>query len=190
MNDYINKNESRGKNTEDIVRKPFKACLDVGLTRITTGNRVFGSMKGCVDAGLNIPHSVKRFPGFKKIKGKKSGEYDAEVHTSRILARHVDEYWGDLEENNPEKAKKHFTQWQNCLDKTGCETIPDVIEKVISGIKKDPSRKVTKKAKQTYKREGSNIVCSSGKKWNRNKKLTNEQRKQNVRDKIKDATEK
>jgi len=35
---------------------------------------VFGAMKGCVDAGVNIPHSVKKYPGFKKVKGNKKGE--------------------------------------------------------------------------------------------------------------------
>jgi large subunit ribosomal protein L5e len=45
-------------------RRPFKAFLDVGLTRTTTGNRVFGAMKGACDGGLFIPHKEKRFPGY------------------------------------------------------------------------------------------------------------------------------
>ena len=36
--------------------KPFRAFLDVGLTRTTTGNRVFAAMKGAVDGGIDIPH--------------------------------------------------------------------------------------------------------------------------------------
>ena len=36
--------------------KPFRAFLDVGLTRTTTGNRVFGALKGALDGGLDIPH--------------------------------------------------------------------------------------------------------------------------------------
>lgn len=40
-------------------RNPFKAYLDIGLTRATIGNRVFGAMKGACDAGLNIPHTGK-----------------------------------------------------------------------------------------------------------------------------------
>lgn len=47
-------------------RRPFMAVLDVGLRRTTTGARVFGALKGAVDAGLYIPHSVKRFPGYYK----------------------------------------------------------------------------------------------------------------------------
>jgi large subunit ribosomal protein L5e len=46
------------------TRRPFKALLDVGLVRTTTGNRVFGAMKGAVDGGIHIPHNTKRFPGY------------------------------------------------------------------------------------------------------------------------------
>lgn len=36
--------------------KPFRAFLDVGLTRTTTGNRVFAVLKGALDGGMDIPH--------------------------------------------------------------------------------------------------------------------------------------
>lgn len=36
--------------------KPFRAFLDVGLTRTTTGNRVFAVLKGALDGGIDIPH--------------------------------------------------------------------------------------------------------------------------------------
>ena len=36
--------------------RPFRAFLDVGLVRTTTGARVFGVLKGAVDGGLDIPH--------------------------------------------------------------------------------------------------------------------------------------
>merc|ERR1712172_51205 len=64
-------------------RRPFKAYLDVGLVRTTTGNRVFGAMKGACDGGLYIPHNEKRFPGFRTEKieedtGKREGGGAAE----------------------------------------------------------------------------------------------------------------
>jgi len=34
------------------------------LKRTSTGARVFGVLKGAVDAGIYVPHSVKRFPGY------------------------------------------------------------------------------------------------------------------------------
>jgi len=49
-------------------RNPFKAALDIGLVRATTGNRAFGALKGASDGGLYIPHSEARFPGFKAEK--------------------------------------------------------------------------------------------------------------------------
>lgn len=36
--------------------KPFRAFLDAGLTRTTTGNRVFAVLKGALDGGIDIPH--------------------------------------------------------------------------------------------------------------------------------------
>jgi len=71
-------------------RKPFKAVLDVGLTRTTTGNRVFACLKGACDGGLNIPHSTKRFPGYKS--GEKGDSYNAKIHRERIFGLHVDKY--------------------------------------------------------------------------------------------------
>jgi len=112
-------------------------------------------MKGCVDAGINVPHSVKKFPGFKKVKGNKKGEYDSEVHSNRIHGVHIDDYWGKLEETDAEKAKAHFTKWQKCLDDNKVDSIPLMFEKVIAGIKKDPKRTVsTKKTAEKPKREG------------------------------------
>lgn len=49
---------------DDEPRRPFKAFLDVGLKKTTTGARVFGAMKGASDGGLYIPHSESRFPGY------------------------------------------------------------------------------------------------------------------------------
>lgn len=50
----------------DADRRPFKAVLDIGLVRTTTGNKVFGAMKGACDGGIFVPHSEDRFPGYYK----------------------------------------------------------------------------------------------------------------------------
>jgi len=89
-------------------KRPFKAFLDVGLVRTTTGNRVFGALKGATDGGLYIPHNEKRFPGLIKEKaevvvskkGKKvapaaeegKGDkttYNADIHRQHIFGLHV-----------------------------------------------------------------------------------------------------
>ncbi|MVT01077.1 hypothetical protein GO014_18885, partial [Devosia sp. L53-10-65] len=71
-------------NVEDVDSGPgaFRCYLDVGLHRTTTGARIFGAMKGAVDGGLNIPHSVNRFPGFDN----ESKSLKADVHRSHIFA--------------------------------------------------------------------------------------------------------
>lgn len=96
------------------TRRPFRALLDVGLIKTTTGNRVFGALKvfiiisffiihfnagglnlnscfvlqGALDGGLDIPHSDKRFAGFDKEKK----ELDPEVHRKYIFGGHVTAY--------------------------------------------------------------------------------------------------
>jgi len=64
--DYYSVSENKG----NAERRPFKALLDVGLVRTTTGNRVFGAMKGACDGGLNIPHNSKCFPGYRVEKAE------------------------------------------------------------------------------------------------------------------------
>merc|ERR1719199_1940617 len=87
--------------------RPFTCVLDVGLVRTTTGNRVFGALKGACDGGLNIPHNEKRFPGYDR-DGK---EYDAETHKKYIFGGHVAEYMELLEEEDPERYQSQFSKY-------------------------------------------------------------------------------
>merc|ERR1719171_464768 len=73
----------------DGDRRPFKAILDVGLKRTTVGSKVFSVLKGAADGGLHIPHSTKKFPGFKPGSGEEKGEYDADFHKQRIFGGHA-----------------------------------------------------------------------------------------------------
>jgi large subunit ribosomal protein L5e len=79
--------------------RPFKAYLDVGLKRTSTGSRVFGALKGASDGGIFIPHSEKRFPGYDN-EGK---SLDAEVLKKYIFGGHVAEYMESLEEEDDER---------------------------------------------------------------------------------------
>ena len=67
--------------------------MDSGLVRTSTGNRVFGVLKGACDGGINVPHSETRFPGYHKAefsgyrKADEKGEeskYVPEEHKARI----------------------------------------------------------------------------------------------------------
>lgn len=64
------------KNPQQGEQRPFKAFLDVGLARTTTGARVFGALKGAVDGGLHIPHDTRRFPGSTKSRKKCRVKYE------------------------------------------------------------------------------------------------------------------
>uniref|UniRef100_A0A8C4XGA2 Ribosomal protein L5b n=1 Tax=Erpetoichthys calabaricus TaxID=27687 RepID=A0A8C4XGA2_ERPCA len=96
-------------NVESIDGKPgaFTCYLDAGLARTTTGNKVFGALKGAVDGGLSIPHSTKRFPGYDS----ESKEFNAEVHRKHIMGVNVAEYMRYLMEEDEEAYKKQFSRF-------------------------------------------------------------------------------
>lgn len=96
----------------------FRAFLDVGLARTTTGARIFGAMKGASDGGLDIPHSTKRFPGYDA----ESKEFNAEVHRDHIFGKHVGEYMKQLLEDDEEAYKRQFSKFIK-LGLTGDEVI-------------------------------------------------------------------
>eukprot|EP01002_Notosolenus_urceolatus_P006442 NODE_2715_length_1055_cov_5745.169980_g2264_i0.p2 GENE.NODE_2715_length_1055_cov_5745.169980_g2264_i0~~NODE_2715_length_1055_cov_5745.169980_g2264_i0.p2 ORF type:complete len:302 (+),score=139.56 NODE_2715_length_1055_cov_5745.169980_g2264_i0:107-1012(+) len=86
-------------------RRPFKAVLDIGLAKTTTGARIFGALKGAVDGGVDVPHSPKRFPGFA------GGKLDSKVHRERIFGVHVGNYLNYLMENDTEMAQTQFGRY-------------------------------------------------------------------------------
>lgn len=85
----------------------FRACLDVGLARTSTGARVFGAMKGASDGGLDIPHSEKRFPGYDN----EEKEFNAEVHRKHIFGQHVADYMRHLKDEDEDAYKRQFSQY-------------------------------------------------------------------------------
>ncbi|XP_052173868.1 60S ribosomal protein L5 [Diospyros lotus] len=124
---------------EPADRRPFRALLDVGLIKTTTGNRVFGALKGALDGGLDIPHSDKRFAGFSKD----SKQLDAEVHRKYIYGGHIAAYMRTLMEDEPEKYQSHFSEYI----KRGIEadSIEEMYKKVHAAIRADPIQKKSEK---------------------------------------------
>ncbi|MFQ6127644.1 MAG: 50S ribosomal protein L18 [Thermoplasmata archaeon] len=51
-----------------------KAVLDIGLHDPTKGSRVFASLKGLLDAGLQIPCGEEIFPSDERIRGEHIGK--------------------------------------------------------------------------------------------------------------------
>lgn len=107
---YEGTKEIDGEEThvEDVAGKPgaFKCYLDVGLSRTTTGAKLFAVMKGAVDGGLNIPHSNRRFPGYNSEDKK----FEADVHRKHIFGGHVANYMNELKESDEDIFKKQFSR--------------------------------------------------------------------------------
>ncbi|MBW0475917.1 hypothetical protein O181_015632 [Austropuccinia psidii MF-1] len=121
--------------------RPFKAFLDVGLRRTSTGARVFGAMKGASDGGVFVPHSENRFPGYDP----ESKELDADMLRSYIFGGHVAEYMESLEEEDDERFKKQFSTY--LADDIGSGDIEDIYSEAHKAIRADPSPKPTDKSK-------------------------------------------
>jgi len=154
---------------EEEGRFPFKAILDIGLARTTTGARIFGAMKGAVDGGIAVPHKPNRFPGFDS----KKGELNAKVHRDRIFGLHVASYLKDVEASK--KSGEQTTQFSAfAKNKIAAGDIEGMYKKAHEEIRKDPMRRAAKKeAKKGGQRKAFNI-----------KKLTQKERKEAVAKKV------
>jgi len=168
---------------EENERRPFKAILDVGLTRTISGSRVFGVLKGAVDGGLHVPHNVKKFPGYKEPEERGGDyEYDASAHLERIIGTHIVEYMEMLKEEDPDKFKMCFAKYiENDIDADGVE---DMYKECHSKIREDPKFVKKESSGITNKREGSKVTTSKGTEYVRMAKLSKKQREQRVRQKF------
>jgi len=174
---------------QDSERRPFKCILDVGLIRTIPGSRVFGILKGAVDGGLHVPHSVKNFPGFTSADKGEQYTYDASAHLERIIGTHVQEFMENLQEEDPERYKVAFAKFiENDIEPEG---LTDLYKEVHGKIREDP--KFTKKASAgiTNTRtpiDGHKIVTSNGTSYDRFKKMSYKQRKNRVTQKLQSAS--
>ncbi|KAJ1544483.1 60S ribosomal protein L5, partial [Nowakowskiella sp. JEL0078] len=118
---------------EEDAPRPFKAFLDVGLRRTTTGSRVFAALKGVADGGVYVPHSESRFPGYDNQEKK----LDAEVLRKYIFGGHVAEYMEYLMEEDPEVYKRQFANY--IANEIGPDEVEDVYSSAHEKIREDPS---------------------------------------------------
>jgi sphinganine C4-monooxygenase len=164
--------------TEDGERRPFKAFLDVGLVRTSTGNRVFAAMKGASDGGIFIPHSDRRFPGYDI----EEETLDAETLKNYIVGGHVSEYMENLADEDEERYKSQFVKYiENEIDAGDLEEIYTDAHKA---IREDPFKADEnagpKKSKAEWKAESKKYKVQ---------KLTHAQRKARVEQKIKELSQ-
>jgi large subunit ribosomal protein L5e len=184
-------------------KRPFKALMDVGIQRTTTGARIFGVLKGACDGGINIPHNTKRFPGYSKAKVEvvtnkrgKAGEgektassYEPKVLRERIFGGHVTTYMNKLKKEDAAKFTRQFSQWEKCMTALKMKTCEEVYKKVHEDIKKNPDRKkLPGNLKPTRKvvTPGKSMVLanSKGKKWIVFSRLTKDMRQERVQAKF------
>ncbi|KIV97220.1 60S ribosomal protein L5, variant [Exophiala mesophila] len=154
-------------------RRPFKAFLDVGLHRTSTGARIFGALKGASDGGLYIPHNEKRFPGYDN----ESKELDADTLRKYIFAGHVAEYMETLADDDEERYKSQFVKYiENDIEADGLE---ELYTEAHAAIREDPFKKDDdegdKKSKEEWKAEGKKY---------RTQKISKAEKEQKIKEKI------
>jgi large subunit ribosomal protein L5e len=130
----------KGGDDESTARFPFRAILDVGLARTTTGAKIFGVMKGVVDGGVAVPHKPNRFPGFNKAKG----DFNAKVLRERIFGGHVASYMKKVADKKKENADFKTTQFAKFGELKAAD-LEGLYKKAHEAIRKDPSLKPAKK---------------------------------------------
>jgi len=159
---------------------PFKALLDVGLRRTTTGARMFGCLKGATDGGLFIPHNDRRFPG--TVRDGKDYTADPETHRKYIFGQHVAQYMEQLAEEDPEAFKKQFSGYVRAGIKHG--DIEGIYTKAHAGIRADPNKPRGAKELGRFKtRKGAKPKEYKKKKWNQSK-TTVQQKKGRIKQKL------
>jgi len=166
---FVGKEEADGEeyHVEEGEQRPFKCILDIGLYRSTKGARVFGAMKGAVDGGLDIPHSISCFPGNEGEGG--------EAHLERILGSHVADYMKEMQEDDEEKFKLHFSKYIS--NNVTADSLEDMYRAVHKSVRATPVRKVVDK-------EARKAACKAAHKSNRQPKLNAAQRRERVQKKL------
>ncbi|KAI1487518.1 60S ribosomal protein l5 [Biscogniauxia mediterranea] len=165
--EYTLTEAAEGEDGEE--RRPFKAFLDVGLARTSTGARVFGAMKGASDGGILIPHSENRFPGFDM----ETEELDAETLKKYIYAGHVAEYMETLADDDEERYKSQFQKYLD--DDLEADGLEDLYTEAHAAIREDPFKKVEgagpKKTKEEWKAESKKFKVPKSTKAEREERV-------------------
>jgi len=145
--------------------RPFRANLDIGLARTTTGARVFSVLKRAIDGGILVPHSVRRFAGYDS----ETKQLNADVLRKYIFGGHVADYMAHLQDEDAEAYKRQFADFiKNGITSDKMESM---YKKAHAAIRKDPAHKKSDKpAPKEHKR------------FNR-APLSNSQRKDRIRQK-------
>lgn len=92
-----------------VEKKVKSAVADIGLGQPAKGARVFASIKGVLDAGVNVPHKPDKLPSEERLMGQHIAEYAA-VLASSAGELHEKSFSKYLKAKlSPEKLEEHFT---------------------------------------------------------------------------------
>uniref|UniRef100_G1Q4R7 Large ribosomal subunit protein uL18 n=1 Tax=Myotis lucifugus TaxID=59463 RepID=G1Q4R7_MYOLU len=129
----------------------FTCYLDVGLARTTTGNEVWGALKGAVDGGLSVPHCTKRFPGYDS----ESKEFNA-VQWKHIMGQNVANYMHYLMEEDEGAYKKQFFHY--IKNNVTPDMMEEMYKKTHAAIQENPAYE--KKKKEVKKKRWNHLKMS------------------------------
>lgn len=93
-------------------KKVKSVVFDMGLQQSTKGSRLYSTLKGVVDGGLDVPHSEEIFPSDERISGQ-----------------HIADYGKKMKADDPKKFKIAFTK-----------TKPDETQKMFDSVKSKISK--------------------------------------------------
>ena len=88
--------------------KEKKAILDLGLQTPVKGSRIFAVVRGCIDGGMDIPHSDEILPGEDRIRGKHIGNYAASIEKKPEYKKRFSKYLENKIE--PKEFTKYFEE--------------------------------------------------------------------------------
>ena len=85
-----------------------KAVLDIGLHIPSKGTRIFATLKGFVDSGVEVPHSEDILPEESRVSGEHIAEYARKLASEpEIYNQRFSKYLS--KGARPEKLSEHFS---------------------------------------------------------------------------------
>jgi large subunit ribosomal protein L18 len=97
-----------------VIDKEEPLILDIGLTRKFYGGKLFATLKGVVDAGLNVIHGDEKiFPPESRLRGEHIAEYEKVLKEKEVK----DHRFSKLG-IKPSGIPKHFDAIKSKIEKT------------------------------------------------------------------------
>lgn len=116
-----------------VTNNVRKAVADLGLNQPTKGARVFASLRGIIDAGVDVPHDPAKLPD-----------------ENRMTGQHIAAYAKQLSTSNTEFYQEAFSQYLRA--KLPPETLPEHFATTKAKITAPPSEEKPKKKRRRKKR--------------------------------------